>query len=56
MDAEEPLRPDSRFSVEVARLIDGRPDPSTNRPPGNPESIDVLACLETQEQLDRILG
>ena len=56
MDADDrPLAPDSRFAVEVARLIEGRPDPSTNLPPsGGP--VDVLRCLEWQEQLDRIVG
>ena len=57
MEAEpdQPIPPDSRFAVELARLLDGRPDPATNPPPpGGP--VDVLACLEWQEQLDRIVG
>ena len=53
---EEPLRPDARFSVDVARFLDGRPDPSRNVAPRGNAPLDVLAALEAQEQLDRIVG
>ena len=53
---DEPLRPDARFSVEVARFLDGRPDPSRNVAPRGNAPLDVLAVLAAQEQLDRIIG
>ena len=54
--ADLPLAHDDRFSVELARFLDGRADPSTRAtPPGNPP-IDVLAALRAQEQLDSIVG
>ncbi len=53
---DEPLRPDARFAVEVARWLDGRVDPSRNvRPPGNGD-VDALRVLHGQEQLDSIVG
>jgi hypothetical protein len=55
-DPDEPLPPDARFAVDVARFVDGREDPSQNvHPRGNAE-LDVLACLHGQEQLDSIVG
>ena len=55
-DPDAPLPPDGRFAVELARFLDGRVDPSCNgHPPGNPP-LDVLAALEAQEALDRIVG
>ncbi len=55
-EEDVPLRPDDRFAVDVARFVDGRVDPSTNtRPPGGSE-LDVLAVLEAEEQLRRIVG
>ena len=62
MRSPEPRDPDApgpssdRFAVDVARFLDGRGDPSQNvHPPGNPP-LDVLACLEAQAELDRIVG
>ena len=54
-DSDEPLdAEDPRFEVELARFVDGRPDPSSNTcPPGNPP-LDVLKLLEAQEQLDQL--
>jgi len=53
---DQPLRPDERFAVDLARWLDGRPDPSRNvRPPGN-GSLDALRMLRGQEQLDAIVG
>jgi hypothetical protein len=55
-DLDRPLSPDARFSVDVARFLEGRTDPSRNdRPPGNPP-LDLLAALAAQEQLERIVG
>jgi hypothetical protein len=53
---DRPLRPDARFAVDLARWLDGRPDPSSNtRPPGNPE-VDPVRVLEAQVWLDRVVG
>lgn len=53
---DTPLPPDDRFGVDVARFVDGRPDPSTNdSPPANPP-VDVLRVLEAQAQLDVVIG
>jgi hypothetical protein len=53
---DQPLPPDDRFSVDVARFVDGRPDPSTNaRPPENPP-VDVIALLEAEERLASVFG
>lgn len=53
---DAPLRPDERFTVDVNRFVEGRPDPSESvHPPGNGE-LDVMAMLEAQAQLDRIVG
>ncbi len=55
-DLDLPLRPDDRFAVDVARFLDGRVDPSRNvAPPGGSE-VDVMAVLEAEEQLRRIVG
>lgn len=55
-DPDSPLPPGGRFAVDLARFVDGRGDPSLNdHPPGNPP-LDVLAALEAQEALDRIVG
>jgi hypothetical protein len=55
-DPDAPLPLDDRFAVDLARFLDGRVDPSRNvAPPGN-GPIDVLACLEAQAELDRIIG
>ena len=55
-DPDAPLSPSNRFTVDAARFVEGRPDPSQNvHPPGNPP-LDVLACLEAQAELDRIVG
>ena len=55
-DQDAPLPADARFAVDLARFVDGRCDPSQNvHPPGNPP-LDVLAALEAQEALDRIVG
>ena len=55
-EMDVPLPPDARFSVDLARFVDGRVDPSQNvRPPGNSQ-VDVLAVLEAEEQLERIVG
>jgi hypothetical protein len=53
---EQPLPGDDRFSVELTRFLEGRVDPGRNvHPPGNPP-LDVLACLQAQDELDRIVG
>ena len=53
---DAPLAADDRFSVELARFLDGRVDPSRNvHPPGNPP-LDLFATLEAQEGLERIIG
>ena len=55
-DPDAPLPAADRFSVDLARFVDGRADPSQNvHPPGNPP-LDVLACLQAQYELDRIVG
>ena len=55
-DPDAPLPAHDRFSVDLARFLDGRVDPSRNvSPPGN-GPIDVLACLAAQAELDRIVG
>ena len=55
-DPDALLPTDDRFAVDLARFIDGRCDPSQNvHPPGNPP-LDVLACLQAQAELDRIVG
>jgi hypothetical protein len=42
--------------VELTRFLEGRVDPGRNvHPPGNPP-LDVLACLQAQDELDRIVG
>lgn len=47
---------DDRFAVEAARFLEGRVDPSRNvQPPGNPP-LDVLATLEAEAGLERIVG
>ncbi|MBA2515549.1 MAG: hypothetical protein H0V26_14675 [Solirubrobacterales bacterium] len=51
-----PMPADDRFAVEMARLMDGRVDPSQNvAPPGNPP-LDVLATLQAEAGLERIVG
>jgi hypothetical protein len=55
-DPDRPLRPDDRFAVDVARFLDGRPDPSLNVHPAGSGPLDMAAMLESQEQLDRIVG
>ena len=57
MDEQDtPLGRDARFSVDVARFLDGRVDPSQNvAPPGRSE-VDPIAVLEAEEQLARIVG
>jgi hypothetical protein len=54
-EMDTPLPADTRFSVELARFLDGRPDPSRNVPPGGSE-VDPIAVLEAEEQLGRIVG
>ena len=54
MDA--PIPPDARFSVEVARFVDVRVDPSRNIAPPGGSDLDVIAVLEAEEQLARIVG
>ncbi len=55
-DLDTPLPGNDRFSVELARFLDGRVDPSLNvHPPGNPP-LDVLATLEAEAELERIFG
>ena len=55
-DPDAPLPADDRFAVDLARFVDGRVDPSRNvHPPGNPP-LDVLATLESEAALDRIVG
>lgn len=51
-----PLPSDDRFAVEARRFLEGRVDPGRNvHPPGNPP-LDVLACLQAQDELDSIVG
>ena len=55
-DPDGPLPAADRFTVDAARFLDGRTDPSLNvHPPGNPP-LDVLATLESEAALDRIVG
>jgi hypothetical protein len=55
-DPDAPIRANDRFAVELARFLEGRVDPSRNvQPPGNPP-LDVMACLQAQAELDRIVG
>ncbi len=55
-EKDVPLRPDARFAVDVARFVDGRVDPSTNTSPPGGSELDVIAVLEAEEQLRRIVG
>ena len=55
-DPDAPLRPDDRFTVDLTRFVEGRPDPSENVHPPGGGPLDVLAVLDGQEQLDRIVG
>jgi hypothetical protein len=55
-DEPETLGRYDRFSVELARFLDDREDPSENVHPRGNRPLDVLAALEAQEQLDSIVG
>lgn len=53
---DAPLPAANRFSVELARFVDGRVDPGRNvAPPGNPP-LDVIATLQAEAELERIVG
>lgn len=53
---DSPTSGDDRFGVELARFLDGRVDPSQNvSPPSNPP-LDVVATLEAEAGLERIVG
>ncbi len=55
-DLDRPLEAHDRFSIELARFLEGRVDPSRNtHPPGNPP-LDVMATLAAEAELDRIFG
>ncbi|MBA2517574.1 MAG: hypothetical protein H0V22_09735 [Solirubrobacterales bacterium] len=55
-ESDLPMPAHDRFAVEMARFMDGRIDPSQNiSPPGNPP-LDVLATLQAEAELERIVG
>ena len=55
-EMDVPLAPDDRFGVDVARFVEGRVDPSRNVSPPGGSDVDVMAVLEAEEQLRRIVG
>ena len=55
-DSDLPMPAADRFAVELARFMDGRPDPSQNvSPPGNPP-LDTRLTREAEAGLERIVG